>query len=308
MPLHPQAVQMVAQFSAARPLPLREMSLAEIRDGFQPGPPCGNDGVEIDEFYVSGPAGPVPVRRYVSRESATQPAAPVIIYLHGGGWVMGNLPGYDCLCRPLAVAAGAVVLSVGYSLSPEQRFPVAVEECGAVLREAARRYGDEGTGPAHPLIVAGDSAGGNLAAAVALKARDEAGPPLAAQLLIYPVLDFSFETPSYHENASGYVLTRDSMIWFWEQYLDRPADGTSPYASPLRATSLEGLPPAFVLTCEYDPLRDEGEHYAQRLHETGISTTCQRIGGMIHGYLRYTDVFDIAGETISHLGEFVRRL
>lgn len=300
---------MAAAAATVRPLPLREMNLADIRGGFQPGPPCEGDGVEIDTFSIPGPVGPVTVRRYVSaaaREAAR--TAPVILYFHGGGWVMGTLAGYDCLCRPLAVAAEAVVLSVDYSLAPERRFPTAVEECFSALCAAAEAYeiSTESTA-GRPLVVAGDSAGGNLAAAVALMSRDRGGPPLELQLLIYPVLDCGCDTPSYHENAEGYLLTRESMLWFWEQYLAHPDDGLHAWASPLLAPSLQNLPAAHIITCEFDPLRDEGEQYAERLLAAGVPAEFTRIDGMIHGFLRHTDVIDTARETIQALGDVVRR-
>jgi acetyl esterase len=208
---------------------------------------------------------------------------PVVVYFHGGGWVIGDLEVVDQPCRQLASAAGAIVVSVDYRLAPEHRYPAAFEDSYAATVWVGAHAAEIGGDPAR-LAVAGDSAGGNLAAAVALAARDRGGPELAAQLLIYPVTDFNFGTASYHDNREGYLLTKGSMQWFWAHYLGAQDLDKDPYACPLRADSLAGLPPAYVATSEYDPLRDEGEAYARRLEEAGVAVTAKRFDGMLHGF------------------------
>jgi acetyl esterase len=208
---------------------------------------------------------------------------PVVVYFHGGGWVIGDLEVVDQPCRQLASAAGAIVVSVDYRLAPEHRYPAAFDDSYAATVWVGAHAAEIGGDPAR-LAVAGDSAGGNLAAAVALAARDRGGPELAAQLLIYPVTDFNFGTASYQDNREGYLLTKGSMQWFWAHYLGAQDLDKDPYACPLRADSLVGLPPAYVATSEYDPLRDEGEAYARRLEEAGVAVTAKRFDGMLHGF------------------------
>ncbi len=196
------------------------------------------------------------------------------------------------LHRPLCRGAGCIVISVGYRLAPEHRFPAAPDDCLAATRWAAGHAAELGADPAR-LVVAGDSAGGNLAAVTALRIRDEGGPLLCGQLLIYPVAGYHTPpTPSYLANADGYLLTRAMMIWFWGHYLNHPDEAGDPYAAPLAAPDLAGLPPALVITAEFDPLRDEGERYAERLHAAGVPAVFSRYDGMIHGFLLLTDLFD----------------
>jgi acetyl esterase len=229
----------------------------------------------------------------------------VLAYFHGGGWVTGDLDTHDSACRGLAVRAQCLVVAVDFRSAPEHRFPAALEDCGAVVQWLGRRAGELGGDPAR-LALCGDSAGGNLAAAVALRARDRGAPAIAAQLLIYPVLDFDLETPSYLANAGGYGLTRDSMRWYWQQYLGEGADGFSPEASPLRAGDLSGLAPALVVTCEYDPLHDEGEAYAHRLAAAGVRVEHIDETGMIHGYFRMAGVIGRARKSWDDCARFLR--
>jgi acetyl esterase len=220
-------------------------------------------------------------------------ALPLVAFFHGGGWVLCGLDSHDEACRQLANGTGAIVMSVDYRLAPEHRFPTAAEDAYAATRWLADHGADLGGDPAR-LAVAGDSAGGNLAASVALMARDRGGPALVFQLLVYPVLDHSFDTGSYKENATGYFLTVDAMRWFWAQYLGPHGDGSDPYVSPLRAADLSGLPPAHVVTAEFDPLRDEGEAYAARLSAAGVPTEARRYDGAFHGFFSMTAVLDAA--------------
>jgi acetyl esterase len=247
------------------------------------GPPA--PVAAVADRLVPGPAGELPVRVYTPEGEAP---FPIVVWFHGGGWVVGTIGTYDPLCRALAASVPAVVVSVGYRLAPEHRWPAAVEDAYAATRWASGHAAELG-GVRHRLAVAGDSAGGNLAAVVALGARDRGGPPVAFQLLVYPVLDAAADTVSWGEFADGYYLTAAGMRWYWDHYLGG-ADGRAPDASPLRAAFFGGLPPALVIGAEHDILRDEGEAYAARLREAGIAATASRYPGMVHGFLRWRAV------------------
>jgi acetyl esterase len=195
-----------------------------------------------------------------------------------------------------------VVVSVGYRLAPEHKFPAAPEDCYSATTWVAENAAEIGADP-HRIAVGGDSAGGNLAAAVALMARDRRGPALVHQLLVYPMVGTDYATASYLRNADGYILTRDAMMWFWDQYLRSAADEADPYAVPLRAGDLRDLPPALVITAEYDPLQDEGEAYAARLREAGVRATTARYDGMPHGFLGMSAVVDRGKEAIVEASE-----
>jgi acetyl esterase len=235
----------------------------------------------VENRTIPGPAGQIPVRIY---QPAGAGPKPVLLYLHGGGWVIGSLDSHDGICRELAEGAGCVVVSVDYRLAPEHCYPAAPEDCYAALQWVAANAASLGA-DAKRLAVGGDSAGGNLSAVVAQMARDKGGPAIRFQLLIYPVTDADFTTPSYVQNAEGYLLTTSAMKWFWGHYVPSEAPRREPYASPLRAKDLSGLPPAWVCTAEFDPLRDEGEAYAKRLQQAGVSTTLTRFDGLIHGFI-----------------------
>ncbi|POX38031.1 hypothetical protein C3486_25330 [Streptomyces sp. Ru73] len=238
----------------------------------------------VEDRRLPGPAGApeVPVRLYWPR-AAGDGALPVVVFCHGGGFVICDLDSHDTMCREMANATGALVVSVDYRRAPEHRFPAAAEDAYAVLCWAAAHAPEVGGDPAR-IAVAGDSAGGNLAAVLPLMARDRGGPMPVFQLLVYPMLDPARDTPSYRENARGYFVTADHLRWYWEQYLGTEADSGHPYASPLAAPDLSGLPPAHVLTAEYDPLRDEGETYARRLREAGVTVDVRRYAGVFHGF------------------------
>ena len=235
--------------------------------------------VRVEEHGLAVPGGSVPLRVLVPLE---RPAG-VIVYYHGGGWVIGAIDEFDTLARKLAERTSCAVVLVDYRLAPEHRYPVAVDDSYAALEWAAARL-DEIAGPDAPLFVAGDSAGGNLAAVMALRARDRGGPPIAAQVLIYPVTDADFERPSYTDPENQLLLTREAMVWFWDHYTPDPAQRGEADASPLRAADLAGLPPAVVLTAEHDVLRDEGEAYAERLKEAGVPVNFMRHEGQAHGF------------------------
>ncbi|CAM5673250.1 alpha/beta hydrolase [Streptomyces chartreusis] len=242
---------------------------------------------DVDEEWVTvagGPTGEVRVR--VVRPAGATGTLPVIIYIHGAGWVFGNAHTHDRLVRELAVGTGAAVVFPEYDLSPEARYPVAIEQNYAVARWVVREGADNGL-DAGRIAVAGDSVGGNMTAALTLMAKERGDVPLVQQVLFYPVTDASFDTASYRQFAEGYFLRRDAMQWFWDQYTTEEAERAQITASPLRAgvEQLQGLPPALVITAEADVLRDEGEAYAGKLREAGVPVTAVRYQGVIHDFV-----------------------
>ncbi len=260
------------------------------RAGYDAAPkPPGDHVAGVVDATVPGPTGAVPIRVYTPTEvTAGDPELPVVVFFHGGGWVLSHLDGHDGLARRLAVRSGAILVSVGYRLAPEHPYPAPHDDCWAVTSWLADHAGEFG-GDGSRLAVAGDSAGGNLAAGVALRARDE-GVDLAFQLLIYPAVDVDFTRPSMIDNATGYFLTTEDMRWFWDQYVPVPLR-TDPYAVPMAATDLSGLAPALIQTAEYDPLRDEGEAFGARLHRAGVDVTVTRYDGVVHGFVsRWTQM------------------
>ncbi len=291
MTLNPQAHVLLQQLAAMGMPPIHEQEPEAVREANRLPPAVpGARMARVEDRAIAGPAGEIPVRVYRPTESADHS---LLLWYHGGGWVIGDLDGADVTCRELAAKSGSVVVSVDYRLAPEHRYPAAHEDCYAATEWAAANAAELGA-DASRLAVGGDSAGGNLAAVVALRARDEHGPAIRFQLLVYPVTDHNFETASYRENADGYLLTRDGMKWFWNHYLGPDGDGAEPHASPLRAENLAGLPPAHVITAEYDPLRDEGEAYARRLEEAGVPVTLTRYAGQIHAFYGMHGVLDDA--------------
>jgi acetyl esterase len=300
MPLDPQAQRVVDQMAALNLKPVEESTPAEARDSIRVrtaalGP--FEDVAAVADHRVPVAGGEVTVRAYSPGGSGPHPA---LVYYHGGGWVIGDLDTHDGLCRSLTNAARCAVLSVDYRLAPEWRYPVAVEDSYAALTWVVANAARLGIDPRR-VAVGGDSAGGNLATVMALMARERRGPALVHQVLIYPVTDHRLDTPSYVENATGYVLTREGMRWFWNHYLAREAEGREPHASPLRAPSLAGLPPALVITAECDPLRDEGEAYAARLRDAGVPVTLTRYSGMFHGFVRMTRILDKARTALDEI-------
>ncbi len=303
MALDQATTGLLEQLAASGAPPLHEMTpeqargvMALLRGDEAPGP----DMASVRDTRVAASGGFVPVR--VLRPAAETRG--VIVYYHGGGWVIGGLDDFDKLGRLLARRTGCTVLLVDYRLAPEYRFPVAVDDAWAALRWADEHRaeltggGAESAGPGAPLIVAGDSAGGNLSAVMTQRARAAGGPPIALQVLVYPVTDCDLETTSYRDPASQALLTRDSMTWFWDHYAPAAAARLHPDASPLRAASLADLPPAVVLTAEHDPLRDEGELYATRLLKAGVPVRHQRFAGQMHGFFTMVDVLPGAGEAL----------
>jgi acetyl esterase len=305
MSLEPEIEALLAQMASAGVPPLERQSVAEARRRFVdvsaalvgPAVPVA----EVADRTIPGPAGDLGVRVYTPQG---EPPFPIVVWFHGGGWVVGTLDVYDSLCRALAAAVPAVVVAVDYRLAPDHRFPAAVEDCYAATLWASRNAAMLG-GAQQRLAVAGDSAGGNLAAVVALGARDRGGPAIGFQLLVYPIIDVAMDTASYRDKADGYYLTAAGMRWYWDHYLGG-ADGTRPDASPLRAASVGGLPPALVVTAEHDVLRDEGEAYAARLRDAGVAVAVRRYPGMVHGFFRWRAVTAAADACLKEVAAALR--
>ncbi|QDT02231.1 Carboxylesterase NlhH [Rubripirellula lacrimiformis] len=292
MPLHPQAqafADMVAQQDSAgwedqRPEEAR-IAFAGMTERFGDAP----DLARVED-HDAGDG----VRIRVYGHDADSPSA-AVVFFHGGGWVLGNLESHDAVCRRLAAFSKCTVVAVDYRLAPENPFPGPVDDCYAALKHIVDHCDALSIDP-NRIAVAGDSAGANLAIAVAMKARDEDGPTLQFQLLLYPVIEPKFETQTYVQFAQGYGLTRATMQYFWQQYLGA-APGESPaskmpLAVPSKAISLAGLPPTHVVTAEYDVLRDEGESFARLLSDDGVPTTLRRYDGMLHGFIHFAGLFD----------------
>lgn len=299
MPLTEQAQAFLDAIAEANPPGWHEMSPREAREVFDGFGELFGEGPEIHRVEDRTIDGNVRVRVFADSESD----APAVMYFHGGGWVLGNVNTHDPLCRRLAKHSGCVIVSVDYGLSPESRFPGPLDDCFRATKFVAENAADFGAKPGK-LAVAGDSAGGNLAVTVAMRAQREGGPNIDLQVLIYPVIEPNFETNSYQQFAEGHGLTLDSMKWFWENYLgDQSA---TELAAPSKAASLSGLPPAFVLTAEYDVLRDEGEAFAKRLEQSGVPTTLRRYDGNLHGFIHFAGAFDDGLKATEDVAAFLR--
>ena len=281
-----------------------------------------NDWGTTEERTIPGPAGPIPVRVYRAGDSGPagrdggrpagrdggRPAGrePLVAFFHGGGWVFGNLDSHDSMCRSLARAADAIVVAVDYRLAPENPYPAGFEDCWAVASWLAASGGELGGDPSR-VAVAGDSSGANLAAAVALRARDDGGPALRAQMLIYPGLDPRMSSPSFEEFADDPFLSRSEMEWYWPRYLGGSADEPEPYAAPAFATDLDGLAPALIVVAGRDPLRDEGLAYADRLRAAGVPVELASYDDMPHGFLSCTRALDTARLALEEAGRSLGR-
>jgi acetyl esterase len=291
MPLDPQAQKAVDALAALNLKPFKDSTPAEARESMRSrtaalGP--FEEVAAVTDHRVPVAGGEITVRVY---KPAGMGPHPVLVFYHGGGWVIGDLYTHDGICRAIVNAAGCAVASVDYRLAPEFKYPVPVEDSYAGLLWVVANATRLGLDPAR-IAVGGDSAGGNLAAVMSLLARDRRGPRLLLQILVYPVTNYDFGTASYRENATGFVLTTDDMRWFWRHYLSREEQGREPLASPILAKSLADLPPALVITAGCDPLRDEGEAYAARLRDAGVAVTLTQYPGMFHGFLRMTRILD----------------
>ncbi|WP_336346019.1 alpha/beta hydrolase fold domain-containing protein [Halalkalicoccus ordinarius] len=312
--LHPQVEDLLHELSEAGVPPLYRLPIEDARETYRElAVPEGKPEPvsRVIETEIDGPNGSIPIRIYVPTNGTddTTDSQPTLAFFHGGGWIAGDLATYDLTCRVLANAADCIVASVAYRRAPENPFPAGLEDCYAATKWLAESPDlDEIAIDPNRLAIGGDSSGGTLAAGVALMARDRGGPPLTHQLLIYPATNHQFDTESYAENAKGYFITRNDMKRFWNDYLETPSDGRHPYASPLRTTTLADLPPATVLTAGFDPLRDEGQAYADRLEAAGVPVTRFEYEDMIHGFLMMLDDpnWDRAREAIDDLAGELR--
>ncbi|WP_430382085.1 alpha/beta hydrolase [Streptomyces sp. P10-4] len=288
-PAQPVLEPAAAEFAAATANPpyLFDLPPAEGRKAVDEVQSGEIDKPAVDEEWITVPGGPTgSVRARIVKPAGTTGTLPAVVYIHGAGWVFGNAHTHDRLVRELAVGAQAAVVFPEYDLSPEARYPVAIEQNYTVAKWVVEQGGTKGLDGSR-LAVAGDSVGGNMTAALTLMAKERGGIPLAQQVLFYPVTDAAFDTTSYHQFATGYFLRRDGMQWFWDQYTTDPGERAQITASPLRATTeqLRGLPPALVITAEADVLRDEGEAYANKLREAGVPVTAVRFQGIIHDFV-----------------------
>lgn len=304
MPLHSQTKQFLEQLKAAVAAgakSIEQMTVQENRDGLAGlyqglvGEP--QEVASVNEVNIPVDDGSeITLRMYTP--NGTGPF-PVFVYYHGGGWVLGDLDVVDPILRAVTNSAECLVVSVDYRLAPENKFPVAPEDCYAATKWVAENISRYNGDPSR-LAVGGDSAGGNLAAVVPLMAKDRQGPDIAFQVLLYPVTDFSFQSQSYKENSKGYYLETDAMHWFANHYLSEN-DKLHPYASPILAPDLSGLPPALIITAEYDVLRDEGEAYAKKLIEAGVPVTHTRYNGQIHGFFWMPVIMDDAKKALHQI-------
>ncbi|HCT75070.1 MAG TPA: alpha/beta hydrolase [Micromonosporaceae bacterium] len=300
MPLHPQVQAMRERRERDKVPQLYTLSVEQARaldlESIQAASGSSEPVHSVEDSVIPGPGGDLPIRIY---RPAAQEKLPVLVYFFGGGWTLGNLDTSDAVCRRLANAAGCVVVAVQYRLAPEHKFPAAVHDCYAATVWAVSHL------DAPCVAVGGDSAGGNLAAAVTLLARDE-GLPLAAQLLIYPNTDYLSDTASLREGDDPLLFNKTSVAWYWQNYLAASEDGMHPLASPLRAPSVHGVPPALIITAEFDPLRDEAEQYAQRLEEADVPVKLSRYEGMIHGFFCMAGDLAAGAEAQAEAAKFLK--
>jgi len=311
MTLHPQARVVLDLVAAADAVVPSDENLAAIRGGYAmlvtlcAGSPEPVADARDRELPSAG--GPVPVRVY--RPVTTRPddaSLPVVVFFHGGGWTIGGVDEYDPIARQVANRAGALVVSVGYRLAPEHPYPAPLDDCWAATAWVADHAAEIGGDPARVALM-GDSAGGNIAAVLALRCAREGRPRLALQVLVYPVVDCRFDTPSYLENGTGNLLDADQMRWFFDCYTRGGTDAENPDISPLRAAdlragALRGIAPALVITAEYDPLRDEGEAYAAALEAAGVTVARTRYDGMIHAFFGLGAAFDAGSDAMDEVG------
>lgn len=288
MPLDPQVEAYMAQMAALNVPPLNTLTPETIRQLIQMQTDSGTSQfgepepiAHVENRTIPGPAGDIPVRIYPPDGDGP---FPVLVFFHGGGWVICNLDTHDGICRSLANGTPCIVVSVDYRLAPEHKFPAAPEDCYAATSWAAENATHFNGDPSR-IAVGGDSAGGNLAAVISQMARDKGAPAVSFQLLVYPATVCTMRLPSVEENGEDYGLTEQDITWFTNHYLNNEEDKQNPLASPLLAADLSGLPPALVITAEYDPLRDEGEMYGQKLKDAGVPVTITRYDGMTHGFV-----------------------
>lgn len=310
--LDPDAAAIYKAFQEANRPAYETLTAPEAREYYSqarfvsnPEPP---ELARVEELAISAPHGTIPARLFVpKRLRKHNDLAPALVFFHGGGWVIGNLDTHDVACRKLADEGQLIVISVDYRLAPEHKFPAAVDDAIAATQwvaDHARQLGID----ASRLSVGGDSAGGNLAAVVAIAARDGNGPAIAGQVLIYPAVDFAMTTPSHSEPETSVLLTHSVIRWFRDHYLNGTADTHDWRASPARATTLVGLPPAYVLTAGADPLRDEGDEYGRRLKAAGVPVAYRHFPGQFHGFFTMGKLLQQANVAVSEIGAWLKAL
>ncbi|UPK39926.1 alpha/beta hydrolase [Bradyrhizobium sp. 186] len=310
--LDPDAAAVYKAFQEAGRPAYETLTAAEARDYYSqarfatnPEPP---ELARIAPLSIPAPHGAIPARLYVPKELRGHDGlSPALVFFHGGGWVIGDLDSHDIACRKLAVEGALIVISVDYRLAPEHKFPAAADDAIAATRWIAANARELGI-DASRLSIGGDSAGGNLAAVVALAARDGGGPALAGQVLIYPAVDFAMTHGSHSEPETSVLLTHSVIRWFRDHYLNGAADIHDWRASPARAASLAGLPPAYVLTAGADPLRDEGDEYAERLKQAGVPVTTKHYPGQFHGFFTMGKLLRQADVAVSEIGTWLKGL
>jgi len=304
MPLDPKIKALLDQMAG---LPrIEELSVAAARKQVESRIPANLPTLAVASVLnrsIPGPGVDLRVRIYTPNGNGP---FPLMVFFHGSGFVLCSLDTHDGTCRNLCSAAGCIVVSVDYRLAPENKFPAGPEDCYAATKWAADHARELNADPGR-VVIAGDSAGGNMVAVTALMIRDKGGPAPSGQLMIYPVTDyFNSSHPSYSENAEGYGLTAAGMRWFWTHYLNRESEGDSPFVSPLRASNLRGLPPALIITAEYDVLRDEGERYGERLAEAGVLTKVSRYDGMNHGFFQMYGIVEKAKQALEESATWLK--
>jgi len=306
MTLNPQVRDLLTYLKGVQPKPFHELSVFELRKmaELMSERQIPEEIFRIADFTISNNEQPLSVRVYQPKERGSMPA---LLFFHGGGWVVGNLNTTDSLCRALANRTGCLVISVNYRLAPEYPFPAAIEDAYHALEWVVKQAGSLGADPKY-IFVGGDSAGANVAAALALMARDRQGPKIAAQLLLYPVIDAQFDTGSYQEFSKGYYFEKEDLMWCWDQYVPNFNDRKNPYACPMQAVNLNSLPPAMVITAECDVLRDEGEKYAKRLRDADVLVIFKRFPGMIHGFLLWHQTLDAAKQAVIEISDGIHAL
>lgn len=304
MQLDPELVPVVMAARAMKPIWQTDLSTLR-RELYVPLPGVIPAVVrKTEDFTISSAYGGIPARLY---EPETRLTSGLIVFFHGGGFVMGDLDSHDLVCRTLCSKAGTTLIAVDYRLAPENKFPAAVDDCMAATLWAQKSAASLGL-DSGKVVVCGDSAGGNLAAVTALRIRNDCGVALRGQVLIYPVTGYyTPELPSYEQNSEGYILTKADMVNFWNQYLASPDDARNPYAVPLNALDFAGLCPALIITAEFDPLRDEGESFAGKLREAGVPVQVTRYTGAIHGFFRMSHISRLARDAMEEVTAWLYR-